>query len=69
MEAEFVANARAGMHGDGRGRDDVKFEEGWSEAFEVAGVGEEGEDVVDGAGEEESAVDGEGFHGDWMIFG
>jgi hypothetical protein len=26
------------------------------------GVGEEGEDFVDGAGEEDGAVDGEGFH-------
>jgi hypothetical protein len=25
-------------------------------------VGEEGEDFVDGAGEEDGAVDGEGFH-------
>jgi hypothetical protein len=69
VEAEFVADACAGMHGDGRGRDDVKFQEGWSEALKIAGVGEEREDVVDGAGKEDGAVDGEGFHEDWMILG
>ena len=62
VEAEFVADVCAGAHDDGVGRDDLKFEEGRSEAFEVVGVGEEGEDLVDGAGEEDGAVDGEGFH-------
>lgn len=66
VEAEFVADAGAGMHGDGRGRDDVKFEEYGSEALEIAGVGEEGEDFGDGAGEEDGAVDGESFHVDKM---
>lgn len=28
----------------------------------MVGVGEEGEDFVDGAGEEDGAIDGEGFH-------
>jgi hypothetical protein len=62
VEAEFVANVRAGLHHDGVGSDDFKFEEGGSEALEVVGVGEEGKDFVDGAGEEDGAVDGEGFH-------
>ncbi len=62
VKAEFVADARAGMHGDWGGSDDVEFQECRSEAFEVVGVGEEGEDFVDGAGEEDGAVDGEGFH-------
>jgi hypothetical protein len=44
----------------------LEFEEGRSEAFEIVSVGEEGEDFVDGAGEEDGAVDGEGFHGGWM---
>jgi len=66
VKAEFVADARARMHGDWGWRDDVEFEECGSEAFEVVGVGEEGEDFVDGAGEEDGAVDGEGFHGSWM---
>ena len=66
MEAEFVADVRAGLHHDGIGSDDLEFEEGGSEAFEVVGVGEEGENFVDGAGEEDRAVDGEGFHFIWM---
>jgi len=66
VEAEFVADVGAGLHDDGVGRDDLKFEEGRSEAFEIVSVGEEGEDFVDGAGEEDGAVDGEGFHGGWM---
>ena len=67
VEAEFVLDARAGMHRDWRGSDDVEFQECRSEAFEVVGVGEEGEDFVDGAGEEDGAVDGEGFHVGRMI--
>ena len=63
VEAEFVADVGAGAHDDGVGSDDLKFEEGRSEAFEVVGVGEEGEDFVDGARKEDGAVDGEGFHG------
>ncbi len=66
VEAKFVLDAGAGVHRDWGGSDDVEFQEGWSEALEIAGVGEEGEDVVDGAGEEDGAVDGEGFHGGWM---
>jgi hypothetical protein len=62
VEAEFVADVCAGTHDDGVGSGHLEFEEGWSEAFEVVGVGEEGEDFVDGAGEEDGAVDGEGFH-------
>jgi hypothetical protein len=67
VEAEFVADVRAGFHDDGVGSDDLKFEEGWSEAFEVVSVGEEWEDFVDGAGEEDGAVDGESFHVGRMI--
>ena len=67
VKAEFVADARAGMHCDWSGSDDVEFEEGRSEAFEIVSVGEEGEDFVDGAGEEDGAVDGEGFHMFWMM--
>jgi hypothetical protein len=66
VEAEFVAYVRAGLHHDGVGSDDLEFEEGWSETFEVVGVGEEGEDFLDGAGEEDGAIDGEGFHWSWM---
>ena len=66
MEAEFVAEVGAGFHHDGIGSDDLEFEEWRSEKFEIVGVGEEGEDFVDGAGEEDGAVDGEGFHVDWM---
>lgn len=65
VEAESVADVRAGFHHDWIGRNDLEFEEGWSEAFEIVGVGEEGEHFVDGAGEEDGAVDGEGFHGSW----
>ena len=67
VEVEFVADVRAGAHFDWVGSDDAEFEEGRSEAFEVVGVGEEGEDFVDGAGEEDGAVDGEGFHVDRMM--
>ena len=66
METEFVADVGAGLHFDWVGSDDAKFQEGWSEAFEVVGVGEEGEDFVDGVGEKDGAVDGEGFHEGWM---
>ena len=66
MEAEFVADVCAGVHHDRIGSDDLEFKEGRSEAFEIMGVGEEGEDFVDGAGEEDRAVDGEGFHFIWM---
>ena len=62
VEAQFVADVRAGFHHDGVGSDDAEFEECRSEAFEIVGIGEEGEDFVDGAGEEDGAVDGEGFH-------
>ncbi len=51
MEAEFVADSCAGMHRDWGGSDYVEFQECGSEAFEIAGVGEEREDFVDGAGE------------------
>lgn len=63
VEAEVVADVGTRFHHDGVGRDDVEFEEGRSEAFEIVGVGEKGEDFVDGAGEEDGALDGEGFHG------
>ena len=33
------------------------------------GVGEEGEDFVDGAREEDGAADGEDFHESWMSEG
>jgi len=66
VDAEFVADVRAGFHHDGIGSDDLEFEEWRSEKLEIVGVGEEGEDFVDGAGEEDGAVDGEGFHVDWM---
>ena len=67
VEAKLVADARAGLHFDGIRSDDVEFEEGRSEALEIVGVGEEGEDFVDGAGEEDGAVDGEEFHMDTMM--
>ena len=62
VEAEFVADARARMHGDWGGSDDVEFQECRSEAFEIVSVGEEGEDFVDRAGKEDGAVDVKGFH-------
>jgi hypothetical protein len=67
VEMEFVADVRAGFHDDGIGRCDLEFEKWGSEAFEIVGVGEEGEDFIDGAGEEDGAVDGEGFHGDGVM--
>ena len=67
VEAEFVADVRGAVHRDWIGRDDPEFEEGRSEAFEVVGVGEEMEDFVEGAWEENVAIDGEGFHVGSMI--
>lgn len=64
---EFVADVGAGFHDDGIRRCDLKFEEWRGEAFEIVSVGEEREDFVDGAGEEDGAVDGESFHVDGMF--
>jgi len=71
VEAEAVVDQGALAHLDRQRGKDVEVEEGRGEAFEVGGVGEEGEDGVNRAGENErgreDAVHGGRFGGEWGV--
>ncbi len=51
VDLELVADLAARAHLDGFWGKDLEVEEAGSEFFEVVGIGEEGEDGVDGMGE------------------
>ena len=63
VDAEAVVDQRAPDHLDRPGGDDREGEPGRGELFEVAGVGEEGEDLVDRPGDVGRALEAAELHG------
>ena len=63
VEAEFVVDESAGLHGDGRRGEDMKAEEGGRDAFKVEGVGKERKDFGARAWDQEAAFEVVGHGG------